>query len=81
MKKKHFIFTLFVFLIACSKKKEEISNFNIREDSLSVYFELANDLNLPIAKRENYNDKALEIVLNHSNDSLNRVNLFKVANR
>tara|TARA_R110000868_G_scaffold47276_1_gene155271 strand:+ start:366 stop:2408 length:2043 start_codon:yes stop_codon:yes gene_type:complete len=81
LKKKHFIFTLFVFLIACSKKKEEISNFNIREDSLSVYFELANDLNLPIAKRENYNDKALEIVLNHSNDSLNRVNLFKVANR
>ncbi|MDG2433833.1 ATP-binding protein [Flavobacterium sp.] len=81
MKKKYFIFTLFVFLFACSKKKEEFSNFNLREDSLSIYFELANDLNLPITKRENYNDKDLEIVLNHSNDSLNRVNLFKVANR
>ena len=34
-----------------------------------------------IEKRHNYTNKALQIVLQYENDSLNRLNLFKVANR
>ncbi|WP_157485489.1 tetratricopeptide repeat-containing sensor histidine kinase [Flavobacterium sp. ACAM 123] len=51
------------------------------EDSLSSYFTLANDLLLSREKRLHYNQKAYDIVINNENDSLNRVNLFKVANR
>jgi signal transduction histidine kinase len=50
-------------------------------DSLSTYFLLANDLNLDYEKRLQFTQKASNIVVNQENDSLNRVNLFKVANR
>lgn len=36
---------------------------------------------MSIQKRQEYSHKAFEIVVNHENDSLSRVNLFKVANR
>ena len=42
---------------------------------------LANDFNLPQKKREKYNQKAFAIIIAQTNDSLNRANLFKVANR
>ncbi|OYX83945.1 MAG: sensor histidine kinase [Flavobacteriales bacterium 32-34-25] len=50
-------------------------------DSLPVYFSLANDFNLSRQKRLDYINKANEIVANQENDSLNRVNFFKIANR
>nr|WP_288834994.1 tetratricopeptide repeat-containing sensor histidine kinase [uncultured Flavobacterium sp.] len=50
-------------------------------DSLSIYFDSANDFNLSKQKRLKYILKANEIVINEENDSLNRVNLFKIANR
>lgn len=72
---------LFVFF-ACSQKKtgDRIFN-NVSNDSLPDYFSLANDFNLPKQKRLDYIIKAKEIVINQDNDSLNRVNLFKIANR
>jgi signal transduction histidine kinase len=51
------------------------------EDSLSTYFSLANDFSLSKDKRLVFTQKAFNIVINQENDSLNRVNLFKVANR
>lgn len=83
MEKKYFIFVLFILLVfvGCTKKYNETSDGDLKEDSLSVYFELANDLAITLSERERYNDKALAIVVNQQNDSLNRVNLFKVANR
>ena len=51
------------------------------EDSLSAYFSLANDFTLDKDKRLIFTEKAFNIVINQENDSLNRVNLFKVANR
>jgi len=51
------------------------------EDSLSTYFSLANDFSLPKEKRLVFTQKAFNIVVNQNNDSINRVNMFKVANR
>jgi signal transduction histidine kinase/Tfp pilus assembly protein PilF len=42
---------------------------------------MANDFNLSIEKRKDFNQKAFEIVINQPNDSLTSINLFKVANR
>jgi signal transduction histidine kinase len=71
---------LFVFF-GCSQKKTKHITFTSSKDSLSTYFLLANDFALAREKRQEYNQKAFDIVVNQENDSLNRVNLFKVANR
>jgi signal transduction histidine kinase len=71
---------MYVFF-GCSKKGEQSIYSESSQDSLSNYFTLANDLALSRENRLQYNQKAYEIVTNNENDSLNRVNLFKVANR
>lgn len=42
---------------------------------------MANDFNLPREKRQQFNQKAFSIIIDQPNDSLNKANLFKVANR
>lgn len=71
---------LFVFF-GCTPKKSDTQIIGAINDSLSSYFSQANDFNLSRAKRQEYVEKAQKIVLEQENDSLNRVNLFKVANR
>lgn len=68
-------------LIGCSKKKTTYEIVHSSEDSLSSYFALANDDNLTFQKKQEYNKKAFAIVMNQENDSMHRVNLFKIANR
>jgi signal transduction histidine kinase len=72
---------LLCVFFGCTKKNEQDSPITTPEDSLSVLFTLANDLSLPREKRLRYSQKAYDIVINNDNDSLNRVNFFKVANR
>ena len=82
--KRVFWILLFVFFGCTQKKIDDKSVFNVQnvsEDSLSLYFSLANDFNLSRQKRLEYIYKANEIVAHSENDSLNRVNFFKVANR
>jgi signal transduction histidine kinase len=50
-------------------------------DSLALYFDIANDDALPLQKRIAVTEKALKIVNSQENDSVQRANLFKVANR
>jgi signal transduction histidine kinase len=76
----HIFFLLFIFF-GCSKKKTEAIVVTSSDDSLSTYFSLANDFSLAKNKRLLFTQKAFNIVVNQENDSLNRVNLFKVANR
>ncbi len=45
------------------------------------YLSLANDIRLPQEFKQKYNRKAFEIIINQKDDSINKVNLFKVANR
>jgi signal transduction histidine kinase/Flp pilus assembly protein TadD len=84
LKNKYLIFLLYLLFFVffgCSQKKTKNIAITSSQDSLSTYFLLANDLNLSLQKRQEYSRKAFEIVVNQDNDSLNRVNLFKVANR
>ncbi|WP_235830885.1 tetratricopeptide repeat-containing sensor histidine kinase [Flavobacterium ustbae] len=80
--KRNYQIVIFIllFVFACSKKKtsEELSS---PQDSLPVYLALANDLNLKYELKQENAKKAFSIVINQQNDSINRVNLFKVANR
>jgi signal transduction histidine kinase len=84
LKKNRFIgvllFFLFIFF-GCSKKKSSDDIINSSKDSLSFYFSFANDLSLSVPIRNENVQKAFDIVISQENDSLNRVNLFKVANR
>lgn len=74
---------LVLVLFGCTNKrtKNENESVNPSQDSLSIYFSLANDINLPFHYKQKYNQKAFDIIITQKNDSLNRVNFFKVANR
>jgi len=82
LKKKGQILLLLLFvLLACTKKTTFDKNTPSPEDSLPTYLSLANENNLPLKFKQNYNQKALTIILNQKDDSINKVNLFKIANR
>lgn len=75
-----FLFILFLFF-GCTNRNGLNPAGNSSEDSLSTYLTLANNFNLPQKERLKYNQKAFLIISDQPNDSLNRANLFKIANR
>lgn len=74
---------LFFFLIffSCTDKNKSKQNIESSKDSISIYLSLANDPQLSQELKQRYNRKAFEIIMNQKGDSVNKVNLFKVANR
>ncbi|KAF2331250.1 sensor histidine kinase [Flavobacterium ginsenosidimutans] len=70
-----------MLLFGCSKKKSVDDSDAVQTDSLSIYLSLANDVNLSYNEKQLYNKKALNIIIGQKDDSLNKVNLFKIANR
>ncbi len=72
---------LVVVLFGCTNKPKKEKNVKSSKDSLSIYLSLANDINLPFHYKQKYNQKAFDIIIDQQNDSLNRANLFKIANR
>ena len=66
---------------ACTKKNPENQTTTSSEDSLSTYLSKANDFGSTTKARQQYIQKAFSIIINQENDSLQRVNLFRVANR
>lgn len=82
MKNKYFILSFFfILLIGCTNKNKSKDNTISSKDSLSSYLLLANDIRLPLKSKQQYNRKAFEIIIAQKDDSINKVNLFKVANR
>jgi signal transduction histidine kinase len=82
LKKLYYILMLIlVVFFGCTKNKVTKQNPNHSQDSLSTYLTLANDDHLPYSYKKKYNQKAFAIIMNQKDDSLNKVNLFKVANR
>jgi signal transduction histidine kinase len=72
---------LLTVIFACTKKNTANQKDAISEDSLSTYLTKANDFSSTNKKRQQYIEKALDIIINQPNDSLQRANLFRVANR
>ena len=82
MRHSFYLLVLFVFLVlGCTQKKTVPRNISSSQDSLEFYFTSANNFDLPPLQREKHIEKALDIILLQENDSLYRVNLFKIANR
>jgi signal transduction histidine kinase len=75
------LFFSVLFFFSCTKKISTTDDSEILKDSLKNYLSLAADDKLPLDYKIRYSEKAYDIVSNQTNDSLNRTNLFKVANR
>lgn len=72
---------LLLIFFGCTKKNTENQTTISSEDSLSTYLSKANDFSSTTKKRQEYIRKAFSIIVNQPDDSLQRVNLFRVANR
>lgn len=79
--KNLFVLLVFIcFLLGCdSPAKKNIASQ--KADSLAYFFEIANNDSVAYAERQLYTKKAIAIISKDKNDSMNRVNYFKVANR
>lgn len=76
-----FFYLLSFFLVNCNQAKKEDEDNIIQSDSLSYFFEMANNDSITLEKRKWYTKKAVIVISKKNNDSLRRVNYFKVANR
>ncbi|MGK4566676.1 tetratricopeptide repeat-containing sensor histidine kinase [Flavobacterium sp. 3HN19-14] len=71
-----------IIIFSCKKtNSSKLINEEKNHDSLSVFFDQANNFSLSETKRIEYISKALHILELQKNDSLNRINYFKLANR
>ncbi|AWI24927.1 sensor histidine kinase [Flavobacterium pallidum] len=67
--------------MVCCDSKPGLILRDLQKDSLNYFFEAANNDSLTPSVRKLYTKKALDIISQGSNDSMRRVNYFKVANR
>ncbi len=82
MKENRLIFLIFLLIIvACKKGSNNYDSSADYPDSLFFFFEKANNDSIPFAERYAYNKKADSIISIKTNDSINRVYNFRVANR
>jgi signal transduction histidine kinase len=72
---------LLVVVLGCTKKNTNSQTTSSSEDSLTAYLSKANDFGSTTKARQEYIQKAFSIIINQENDSLQRANLFRVANR
>lgn len=78
---KKIVPTLILFLVvACDNAPKQKDN-PASNDSLSYYFARANNDTIGYKERVAANKKAVALLANQKNDSMLRVNYFKVANR
>lgn len=81
MNKKLFLIALFFSLLGCKKTARENTSTKNNNDSLSYFFEKANSDSIAFVERQEFTRKAIALISKDKNDSMNRVNYFKVANR
>jgi len=72
---------VFLFLLAGCESPMKKTPASQKADSLAYFFEKANNDSVPYAERQLYTKKAIAVISKDKNDSMNRVNYFKVANR
>jgi signal transduction histidine kinase len=77
----YIIILLLLTILGCTKKSIGNTATASTEDSLSSYLTKANDFGATTKKRREYIQNAFIIVIEQDNDSLQRANLFRIANR
>ena len=65
----------------CTKRNRDNQTTANSEDSLTTYMSKANDFSSTTKTRQEYIQRAFSIIIDQENDSLQRANLFRVANR
>ena len=70
-----------MIFFGCTKKNVDIQTTSSSEDSLAIYLIKANDFGSTTKARQEYIQKAFSIIINQESDSLQKANLFRVANR
>ena len=75
-----FFLLIALFAYSCVDDEAKLTE-NVNVDSLNFYFEKANDESLDFKNRRSSADTILAIISKQTNDSLNRKNYFKLANR
>lgn len=81
MSKYLFLIFFLLTLIGCKKTNKVNSLLEEEKDSLAYFFEKANNDSITNEERHQYTKKAVDIISGEKNDSMNRINYFKVANR
>ncbi|MFY0482833.1 sensor histidine kinase [Flavobacterium sp. PLA-1-15] len=81
MNKKLLLIFFFLSFIGCKKTNKGNTYEYTRNDSLAYFLEKANSDSLSYNTRKVYTQKAIGLISKEKNDSMNRVNYFKVANR
>jgi len=81
LNKTLFLIFLLFSLIGCKKTNRGNNPADNRKDSLSYFLEKANDVAITYKKRDEFTKKAVKLIIDEENDSIHRVNYFKVANR
>ncbi|TDE55019.1 tetratricopeptide repeat protein [Flavobacterium sp. GT3P67] len=82
LKNSYYIFLLLLLVCSgCVKKGKVIATVGSPEDSITSYLSFAKDNSLSLLKKQEYNKKAFVIIISQPNDSMNKVKLFRVANR
>ncbi len=74
-------FAVAVLFLNCTRKNQIENKVVKHKDSLEVFLSLANDFDLPVFKRKEYSQKAIQILNHRENDSVYRSNLVRIANR
>ncbi|RZL33882.1 MAG: sensor histidine kinase, partial [Pedobacter sp.] len=81
MNKKVLLIFFLLSLIGCKKTNRVNTSEDTNKDSLVFFLEKANNDSVSYNARQAYTKKAIELISKEKNDSMNRVNYFKVANR
>jgi signal transduction histidine kinase len=79
-KKNILLFLLSCVVLACTQNNTTPKSSD-STDSLTVWFEKANNDSISYAKRQFYTQKAFAVVSEQKNDSMKRIYYFKIANR
>ena len=81
MKSLPLLFLFLIILLGSCDDDNALAVEKVENENLTFYFEKANNESLDFQNRRNAADSIRKIIISQPNDSLNRKNYFKLANR
>lgn len=78
---KQIIFFLLIILLGCSDNNSQKKDVSVIDSKIEDYLEKSQDSRFSKSERQEFTEAAFKIIKKRENDSINRTNYFKVANR